>query len=144
MDSWSQVVEHARRLGPDCFMATVRPDGQPHLAVVSPGFVNESLVVATWETSVKARNLRAGSGVMFHWIVREETANDMLLVRGEPTLAEDHRRRRELWEADCLPYDPGDWYDGPNDPRLLWIEVTPTYASLQRNLGQSGTSVWRS
>ncbi len=124
-------------------MATVRPDGQPHLAVVSPGFTDDSLVVATWETSVKARNLRAGSGVMFHWVVREETGNDMLLARGRPGLVDGGRRRLELWERDCLPYDPSDWYDGPDDPRLLWIEVKPTYASLQRNLGQDGTSVWR-
>ena len=143
MDTWSQVLTHARRLGPDCFMATVRPDGQPHLAVVSPGFVEDAIVVASWADSVKARNLRAGSGVMFHWVVSAETGNDMLLVRGEPSLADDQRRRRELWAANCLPYDPSDWYDGPDDPRLLWLEVAPTYASLHRNLGEDGSAVWR-
>ena len=144
MDSWTEVVAHAKRLGPDCFVATVRPDGGPHLAVVSPGFVGELLVVATWETSVKARNLRAGSEVMFHWVVREETGNDMLLVRGAPHLVDDRHRSCELWEMECLPYDLADWYGGPDDPELLWVETTPTYASLHRNLGEGGGSVWRS
>ncbi len=143
MDSWAQVVAHAERLGPDCFMATVTPEGEPHLAVVSPGFVDEILVVATWETSVKARNLRAGSGVMLHWVVQEETGNDMLLLRGVPHLVDDSRRSRELWETGCLPYDPTDWYQGSEDPSLLWVEIKPTFASLARSLGEHGRSVWR-
>lgn len=124
-------------------MATVQPDGEPHLAVVSPGFLGKTLVVATWEESVKARNLRAGSGAMFHWVVTEETGNDMLLVRGVPHLVDEMERRRQLWNLDPLPYDPADWYDGPDDARLLWVEVRPTYASLHRNLGEGGTSIWR-
>ncbi len=143
MDSWASVVAHAERLGPDCFMATVRPDGEPHLAVVSPGFVDDLLVVATWKTSVKARNLHAGSGVMLHWVVGEETGNDMLLLRGLPHLVDDASRSRKLWEAQCLPYDPTDWYRGPDDPSLLWVEIQPTYASLHRNLGANGRSVWK-
>lgn len=143
MDSWSKVVAHAQRLGPDCFMATVRPSGEPHLAVVSPGFIEDLLVVATWETSVKGRNLRSGSGVAFHWVVSKETGNDMLLLRGVPRIVDDPQRRHRLWEAKPLPYDLPDWYQGPDDPRLLWVEVTPTYASLHRNLGEQGRSRWR-
>ena len=124
-------------------MATVRPNGEPHLAVVSPGFVEDLLVVATWESSVKGRNLRAGSGVMFHWAVNEQTGNDMLLLRGAPHITDDPKRRRRLWEMKPLPYDLTDWYQGPDDPQLLWVEVTPTHASLQRNLGEQGSSLWR-
>ncbi len=143
MMNWPQVVAHAKRLGPDCFMATVRPDGQPHLAVVSPGFVEDLLVMATFETSVKTRNLRAGSGVMLHWVVREETENDMLLVRGEPRLVDQRRRRRALWEMECVPYDLTDWYRGFDDPVLVWVENAPTYASFHRNAGADGSEVWR-
>lgn len=143
MDNWSDVATQAERLGPDCFLATVTPDGAPHLAVVSPGFVDGVIIVATGEGSVKARNLRAGSGAIFHWVVREETGNDMLLVRGDPHLVEDAGRSRELWEKDCLPYDLGDWYEGPDDPALLWVEIVPSYASLYRNFGEDGSSVWR-
>lgn len=143
LESWSSVVDHAKRLGPDCFVATVRPDGDPHLAVVSPGFVDDLIVVAISRKSVKGRNLRAGSGVMLHWIVSEETGNDMLLVRGEPSLVDDERRCRQLWEADCLPFELTDFYRGPDDPVLLWVEIAPTYASLHRNFGADGSEVWR-
>jgi general stress protein 26 len=143
MNTWSEVIRHAVRVGPDCFMATVCPDGSPHVAVVSPGFINGFLVVATYSKSIKAMNIRAGSKVMFHWPVREETGNDMLLLRGEPRPVEDELRRRELWEVDCLPYDLDDWHAGPDDPTLLWIQITPTYASLHRNLGAEGSSRWR-
>ncbi|MEN8239179.1 MAG: pyridoxamine 5'-phosphate oxidase family protein [Actinomycetota bacterium] len=139
---WPDVVGHAIRLGPDCFLATVTPQGKPHLAVISPGFIDQRVIVATWESSVKADNLRAGSAVMLHWVVREETDNDMLLIQGIPRLVDDAHRSRQLWEADCLPYDPADWYQGPDDPELLWVEIEPTYASLHRNLGEGDSSVW--
>ena len=141
--AWADVVAEARRLGPDCFMATVGPDGEPHLAVVSPGFLDRLIVVATWTNSVKGRNLRAGSGVALHWLVLEETGNDMLFVRGAPRLVDDRRRSRELWERNPLPYDLTDWYRGPDDPDLLWVEIVPTYASLHRNRGVGGSVVWR-
>jgi general stress protein 26 len=124
-------------------MATVRPDGEPHLAMVSPGFFDDLVVVTTSAASVKTRNLRAGSGVMLHWIVREETGDDMLLVRGEPRLVDDARRRRELWASECMPYALADYYLGPDDPDLAWVEIAPTYASLHRNMGADGREVWR-
>ena len=140
---WTEVVGHAVRLGPDVFMATVSPLCEPHGAVVSPGFVDDLVVVATWVSSAKATNLRAHTGVFLHWPVREETGNDMLLVRGDARLVDDLDRSRWLWDLRCLPYDPGDWYQGPGDPSLLWVEIDPLYASLHRNFGQGGSSVWR-
>ena len=143
MKVWRDVVEHAVRLGPDCFIATVTPDGEPHLSVISPGYLDDLVIVATWQDSVKVRNLAAGSGVMLHWAVRDETGNDMLLLRGDPHLVVDDARRTELWESDCLPYELSEWYEGPDDPQLVWVEITPTYASLHRNFGAGGSESWR-
>jgi PPOX class probable F420-dependent enzyme len=39
-------------------LATVRPDGRPHVAPIWFVVEGESLVFNTWHTSVKARNLR--------------------------------------------------------------------------------------
>jgi general stress protein 26 len=143
VDGWSEVAAHATRLGTDCFMATVDPGGEPHLAVVSPGFTDVGMIVATWQESAKARNLRAGSKVMFHWVVQDGTGNDMLLVKGEPRLVDDSERIDQIWTIGCLPYDLRDWYDGPDDSRLLFVEVVPTYASLHRNFGRDGRTIWR-
>jgi general stress protein 26 len=140
---WTEVVEHAMRLGPDVFMATVTPRCEPHVAVVSPGFVDDLVVVATSVSSAKATNLRAHPGVFFHWPVREESGNDMLVVRGDARLVDDLDRSRRLWDSHCLPYDPGDWYRDPGDPSLLWVEIDPIYASLHRDFGNGGSSIWR-
>jgi PPOX class probable F420-dependent enzyme len=40
-------------------LATVRPDGRPHVAPIWFVIDGDSLVFNTWHTSVKARNLRA-------------------------------------------------------------------------------------
>lgn len=39
-------------------IATVRPDGRPHVAVIWYTLEGDSLLFTTWHTSVKARNIR--------------------------------------------------------------------------------------
>lgn len=69
-------------------LATVRPDGRPHVVPVWFDLERDTLLFTTWHTSVKAANLRHDPRVCL--CVDEETPPfDFVQIEGIATLSDD-------------------------------------------------------
>jgi len=138
---FDDVRAQAARLSPWCHVATVTPDGGPHVAPVHPAFEGRTIWAMTGVDSVKARNLRAHPDVMLHWQVTE--AGDNLMVWGRGVVHDDLETKRRLWEGvfdyDLNLFSPG----GPDDsPGTGFLAVEPTRAVFSEFYGIKGRSVW--
>lgn len=69
-------------------LATVRPDGRPHVTPVWFLVDGDEIVTMTWHTSVKARNLRIDPRAALT-VDLEEPPYAFVMVEGTVTLAED-------------------------------------------------------
>lgn len=137
---WSQVVETARRSGAEAYLATVDSHGMPHIAVIAPGFGDERVWIATNHGSAKARNIAGHNAVALHWPVLDGV-DLQVLVRGTAGLLEGAAKAR-AWEARYFEWDVGQWYDGPDDPKLAIVEVTPHSAIVDKAHG-GAVGRWR-
>ena len=76
-------------------LATVRPDGRPHVAPVWFAVEGDHLVFTTWHTSVKARNLthdpRAAMVVDY-----QQPPYGFVLVEGEAQIVDDVAETRRV------------------------------------------------
>ncbi len=136
---WSQVETTAKASGWGTFMATAGSDGRPHVAFIAPAFVDGHIWLATHHSSRKFRNLAANPQVAFHWPVGAEA---QVFVRGTVELFTSAEDRHRLWDANMMPYDMHQFFSGPDDPNLVFVEVTPTSASLQR-MGGMAAETWK-
>ncbi len=122
-------------------MATVQADGRPHLAWVGIGFADdERLWTATFASSQKAKNLRHNSDVALHW---PEQHDRLIFMRAQSRLIDNQAGRRELWSRQVLPYDQEAFFTTPDNPELLFIELTPTRASVHDGDPSHQPLVWR-
>jgi len=60
-----------------CSLATVSPDGAPHVVGVNYKYVNGHLYFITYESSKKARNIRSNPKVAIHIAVRQYPLHDL-------------------------------------------------------------------
>jgi len=125
--TWDDFVETCQTLGDGMFIATVHGDGRPHLAWVVPGFADGKLWFSTYRSSQKSINLRGGSEVALHWLQRPDA---LALCRATARLIDDPAESNRLWESGPLPYDLNNFFTGADDPGLLFVELTPTSASI--------------
>ena len=142
--TWSDILDVARKLGRNAFVASVDEQARPHLAIVWLVIVQDVFHFVSDRSAVKARNLAARPAVTAHFQVVEEGPNEgeQLFLRGVASLAEVPARRRELWDSGAWG-DLGQWYSGPNDPTLAFIRVDATEASITAGFGASGRRAWR-
>ena len=138
---FENVRAQAARLSPWCHVASVTPDGRPHVAPVHPAFEAGTIWVMTGVDSVKARNVRANPDVMLHWQVTE--AGDNLMVWGRAAVHDDLETKRRLWtgvfDYDLNLFSP----DGPDgSPGTGVLSVEPTRAVFSEFYGIKGRSVW--
>jgi general stress protein 26 len=142
------VRAQAARLSPWCHVATVTPQGTPHVVPVHPAFDLDgggggpTIWAMVGVGSVKARNVRANPEVMLHWQVTE--AGDNLMVWGRATVHDDLATKQRLWEGvfdyDLNLFAPG----GPEgSPETAFLAVAPARAVFSEFYGIKGRQEWR-
>ena len=142
MLEWSEVEKAAGTIHWGAFLATADKAGRPHLAFVSPGLVNGLVWVVSDLDTQKVRNVRDNPHVALHWPVDADDTNLQLFVRGQARVRTDPGDKEDLWSRNPVPWSLAGFYSGPADPELVFIEITPTYASLAPAFGE-GHRVWR-
>ena len=85
------------------WVATVRPDGRPHLMPVWAVWVSDALYFSTARTSTKARNLFANPNCS----VSTEHGDEAVIIEGAVIHEEDHSALRPAWDAYKAKYDWG-------------------------------------
>ncbi len=53
-----------------------------------------------------------------------------VLIRATARLVDDRDEVARRWSEGVLPYDPGAFFSGPDDPQALFVELRPTTASI--------------
>ncbi len=137
--SWDELVAAVNHAGDGVFLATSGSDHRPHVAWVMPGWADERLWISTFASSQKATNLRNCQEVAMTCAPQPD-AN--ILIRATARLVEDPAETAALWAAGVLPYDPGMFFSGPEDPEALFVELRPTVASINA-LGAAPVRRWR-
>lgn len=126
--NWSEVTADMKGLAS---LATVTPDGQPHVAIVSPTEVDGTIWIGINRSSAKARNLGAAPQAALVWSEEAE-----LYLWGEAELVDDLDVKRSMW-ADAWSYDPAMFFQTPENEDYLLIKVTPTRA-MRMVIGEQG------
>lgn len=120
-EMWQILSEPGR----DALLATVRPDGSPHLVPVWYAVDGEGLVFSTWLDTVKARNMQANPRVA---VVVSQPADPIFFVQVEgeaaflPDLpeAEKHRLIKRIYA------NYGESYSGDADfSQTVLVRVQP-------------------
>jgi general stress protein 26 len=137
--TWNDLVDTVTVAGGGVFLATTGADGRPHVAWVMPGWADERMWLATFASSQKAANLRHSTAVAMTCAARPE-AN--VLIRATARVVTDREEVAKLWADGVLPYDPSAFFQGPDDPETLFVELTPTSASVAE-LGPAAPRRWQ-
>ena len=98
--SWAEVRLRDSR---NYWVATVRPDGRPHLMPVWAVWLSDALYFSTARTSTKARNLFANPNCS----VSTEHGDEAVIIEGAVIHEEDHSALRPAWGAYKAKYDWG-------------------------------------
>lgn len=137
---WGEVEQELRSIASGAFVATVGPDGRPHLAWVALGYRDGELVFFTFRSSRKGRNLLGGDGhVALH---APEGNHAQVFVRAVARVVDDPAEVRALWDAKLMPYDASGFFGSSDNPELLVVALRPVYASVQHALGRP-PDTWR-
>jgi general stress protein 26 len=136
--AWTDVVATVTAAGGGVFLATTGADGRPHVAWVMPGWADERMWLATYTSSQKATNLRHRADVAMTCAPRPE-AN--VLIRATARLVTDGDEAAKLWADGVLPYDPTNFFRGPQDPETQFVELIPTDATIT-DLGAAAPRRW--
>ena len=122
----AQALEHVRKNGAGT-LATLQPDGSPHLSVVFASVVNDALWISTREQLVKVKNVRRDPRVSFSsgirdWVTIEGTAR---IHDGDDVL----EQLRTYYRTARGEHPDWDDYDRAmiKDQRLI-IEIVPARA----------------
>jgi PPOX class probable F420-dependent enzyme len=119
-------------------VATVRPDGRPHVAPVWFDLDGDELIFTTWHTSVKARDLRRDPRISL-CVDDERPPFSFVLIEGTATLS-DNLDEVRAWATRIAGRYMGPMrakaYGARNGvPGELLVRVTPT-----RVVAQSGVA----
>lgn len=140
--SWSDIRSACTALADGAYLATIRPDGHPHVAWVGIGFddVAEKLWTATYASSQKAANLRHDRRVALHW---PERPDRLIFMRAVARLIDDPAERRQLWDGRVLPYEQEQFFQSADNPELLFVELRPVVVSIHRGDPGRPPERWR-
>ena len=53
-----------------------------------------------------------------------------VLIRATARLVTDGEEAKRLWADGVLPYDPANFFQGPEDPETQFVELIPTSATV--------------
>lgn len=137
---WDEFVEAARAISWVAYFATADALGMPHSSVVSPGFSDQRLWVATRRESKKYRNLMVNPRAGLFWPVGGGGPGE-LSARGPVVLHDSPEVRRLIWESNYFSYDLASFFGSPDNPSVGFVEIVLERARL---LGPGFVaSVWR-
>jgi len=120
-----EIVERARKLVADrheaFIMATVSPDGKPHVRWMGAAVVEEpmTLHLITGRNSRKVEDIAANPNVEL--LLSRADFSEILTVAGEAGLAEDDQTKKKVFGA--VP-GAAEYFTGPGDPNLAVIRMT--------------------
>jgi PPOX class probable F420-dependent enzyme len=120
-------------------VATVRPDGRPHVAPVWFELDGEDVIFTTWHTSVKGRDLKRDPRVSL-CVDDERPPFSFVIVEGTATLIDDLAQVRR-WAgriaARYMGADQEEAYGARNGvPGELLVRVTPTRVVAQASISE--------
>ena len=130
---WSDVADQLRAQQ-FLFLATVGPDDRPHVAMVAPVCDDDApggpvVWVATNRSSRKAVNAMARPDVAAHAAVDPARGRSQVFFRGTVEVVDDPAQNARLWNSGLMPYDPAMFFGTPDNPDMVLLRITPTYAS---------------
>ena len=118
-------------------LATVRPDGRPHVAPVWFDLDGDTVVFTTWHTSVKARNLRDDPRASL-CVDDEEPPFAFVLIEGEAEIQEadpDLRYWATRIAGRYMGEDLAESYGERNSVEgELLLRIRPTNVVAQKNV----------
>lgn len=117
---------HATRTGK---LATVRPDGRPHVVPIWFVLDGDTLIFTTWHTTVKAKNIRQNANVSL-CVDDENPPFAYTMLEGTATLLDDLEQLK-LWAtriaARYMGPDLAEAFGNRNAvPGELVVRLTPT------------------
>ena len=126
---WSDVAAH---LTGQAHIATVRPDGSPHVARVWPAVDGQTIWIGTRASSGKARNLRAnpGAALMF------EPAGEAY-ISGDAQVVSDLATKQRIWDSEIFPYPLAGFFGSADNDDFVLLKLTPRRAIVMTQ-GESG------
>jgi general stress protein 26 len=141
---FAAVLDHAARLGPIMYLATVTPAGDPHVVPVHIDWHEGAAWSVAGTSDVKTRNIAAHPAVCLHSSVSEVTGWDHLMVWGDAAFLADVETKRRMWSG-VFGYDLDDFAPGgPEDsPETGFLRITPYRVVLLRRYGFGGRDDWR-
>lgn len=92
-------LEAHHRLGPVAHLATITPDGRPHVTPIRVQWSDEHLYAVVGLHGMKARNLRRSPRVTLHYQVGEDTGWDSLIVWGLGAVLGSIADKEGLWTS---------------------------------------------
>jgi general stress protein 26 len=115
-------------------MATVRPDGRPHVSKVAPAVEGEVLWIGTNSGSTKARNLATipKAALMFEPVSEIYLSADVEVIT-------DLATKQRLWTSGIFPYPMDSMFGSPENEDFVLLRLTPTRATVISH-GESGLS----
>lgn len=118
-------------------LATVRPDGSPHVAPVWFDLDGDAVVFTTWHTTVKARNMRRDARVGL-CVDDEAPPFAFVVIEGEAELADGHPDLR-YWATRIAGRYVGEELAGSYGERNgvegeLLVRVAPTRITAYHNI----------
>jgi general stress protein 26 len=108
-------------------LATVRPDGLPHVAKVSPALDGDVLWLATRSSSRKARNLAAHP----HAAIMFEPGAEVY-VRAEAEMVHDLPTKERIWNSGMFPFPLAMFFGTFDQPDFVLVRFTPVSAIVMR------------
>ena len=136
------IQEESRRYGPIAYIATTGADGEPHLAPVAVGWVDDTICAFVLSASRKVRNVRENPRATVHFAVSEATSWDSCIVWGDAAIVDTAAGRAALWGRmgyDLAAFEPG----GPESDNHVFLQITPRRATVLRTYGMAGRETWR-
>jgi general stress protein 26 len=126
---WDEFVEAARSISWVAYLATADATGMPHSCVVSPGFSEQRIWLATRRESTKYRNLMVNPRAALFWPVGGHGPGE-LSARGPAVLHESTERRHRVWDAGFFSYDLAAFFGSPDNPSVAFVEIVVERARL--------------
>ena len=120
-------------------MATVRPDGQPHVAKVAPAVEGDVVWVATRASSRKAQNVMTIPKAALMWEPAAE-----VYMSADVDVVTDLADKQRLWNSGLFPYPMEAFWGAPDKPDWLLLRLRPQHATVMME-GESGLrrETWR-
>ena len=117
---WSEVAAH---LTGQAHLATIQPDGTPHVSKVWPAVDGETIWIGTRTNSGKARNLRVNPQAALMFEPQAE-----VYLSGEAELVSDEGAKRRVWSSGIFEYPLESFFGSADREDFVFLKVAPKRA----------------